>query len=218
VSQSWPAPASPHYGSPTPPRAAAPMRRTQTFAAQAKTKGGHTAVSKQYRCSKCAITYDVAEGDRAHCPMCEVEKQLKTTQLYLQEALEKVDGLQRQLSAMGAQVDHVSAIRQALDIISSEDLAWLKGVMYRYRVDKSLTLMSMHLEPRISRKASDRKIHNAFALVERGRDNDTYQPASPGGIAIVGYYQEITRELGQKQAMAYLLRALSMVLTGGAPA
>lgn len=181
--------------------------------AQARMRSGSVeGVSAKYRCSKCMIDYDVITGDKASCPMCALEKENKRLYLKLEEAGQQIYGLEQRMAQLASHVDHVVAIREALAIVGSEDMAWLKGVLYRYREDRSLTLLVM-----TSRNAARAKsrMHDIFVLTERGKDNEEYRPTSPGGVAILGYYDEITRELGSKQAMSYLLRAMSQTLTGG---
>lgn len=188
-----------------------------TFAAQGKRReGGVPGLSSQFQCSRCAISYAVIEGDKAKCPMCEVERENKRLHLLLQESTEKVRNLTSTMQTMSAQVDHVTALRDALAIIGTDDLTWIKGVLYRYRQDKSISLLAAvsTASPTSTRRGRNAP-RDCFTLVERGRDNEEMIMSSAGGRAIVGYYDEITKELGTQMAMSYLLRALSQTLIGG---
>lgn len=181
---------------------------------QARLKEGATSVSHQYRCSACAITYDVPTGAKAECPMCALEKQAKGLKVELDKALETIRGMEVRLGALGAQVDQVAAMRDAVAVIGQEDLVWLKAVLYRYREDRSIYLLAVSEQG--TRAARGPFQRNTFALVVgRGRDNETCRMVSAGGVAILGYYDGLTREVGTNQAMSYLLRALSPALVPG---
>ena len=176
--------------------------------------GAESVEGKRKACAKCSITYMVWEGYRSDCPLCRSEKQNAVLNIALQDANEKLRNVQRSVGVLKAQVDHVHAIKDALEIIGPDDLGFLKGVLYCYREDRSISMLAMSDATGSIRRRSSAP-RTRFVVTQQGRDNETHVCTSAGGMAIVGYYDELIREVGAAQAMAYLLRALSQTLVGG---
>lgn len=198
------------------PRAAAnvnPMMPPAGRAAQAKVEG--LSVGSRYACSRCGIYYAVGPGDKAECPLCALEKNYSILEMKLQEAVEKARGLDRTVASLQSQVDYVNAMRQSMSLIDTRDRTFLKSFLYRYRADRGIALIAMH--PPGTRTRDARKPRTAFRVEERnvGEDGELHICSSVGGLALVGYFHEASCELGQKQALTYLLRAVSLEMSEG---
>jgi hypothetical protein len=181
--------------------------------------GGIPGVAQKYACSRCAISYTVREGDRVECPLCLKERELSRLRLAIEDLHTRLYNSESKVALLSVQIDHIAAIREALEITGSEDLTFLKSVMYRYREDRSIGMLAMAQAVRTKDgklKVTKRQKRTVLVVTQEGKDNEEYLCTSAGGVAIVGYYHEITNELGSKQAMGYLLRALSLHLPGGA--
>lgn len=182
-------------------------------AAQAKVD--ERSFGSHYSCSRCHIYYAVARGDKAECPLCKLEKSHNLLGMKYQESRIEVNGLQHQVDALQAQVDYVNAMRQSLSVIDNRDLTFLKSFLYRYRADRGIALISMH--PPGTKPRDLKKPKTAFRVEERniGEDGELHICSSVGGLALVGYFHEASCELGQKQALTYLLRAISLEMSEG---
>ena len=173
-------------------------------------------LSDRYLCSRCAIRYEVAKGQQAHCPLCAAERMIEEQSRTIEVLSAENTNMSRKLEAIAVQMDHITAIREAMSLVEGEDLTFLKQVMYLYRDDRSYSLTALNgriehdKRGRISRK---QPIRNALLLSKGGRSPEEHRFTSIGGVAIVGYFDEMTREVGEKQAMVYLLRAVSLYLS-----
>ena len=183
---------------------------------QAKSSTSDETLASMYMCSRCAIRYTVAKGAQAKCPLCEAEKRLTQANISLGRLSEENAGLKRKVEALGSLMDHVTAIREAMQLVEGEDMVFLKQVMYLYRDDRSYVLTALNgniATDKRGRIAKKQPVRNAFLLTRGGRDPQEHTFTSIGGVAIVGYFDEMTREIGEKQAMSYLLRAISLYLS-----
>jgi hypothetical protein len=173
-------------------------------------------LSDRYLCSRCAIRYEVGRGQKAHCPLCAAERLNEELARQIDRLVDDNANMSRKLEAIAVQMDHITAIREAMSLVEGEDLVFLKQVMYLYRDDRSYSLTAQNgriqhdNRGRIARK---QPIRNALLLSKRGRESEEHLFTSIGGVAIVGYFDEMTREVGEKQAMVYLLRAVSLYLS-----
>lgn len=190
-------------------------RPPATFAIQGKASA-RDALSTQYMCSRCAIRYEVTEGEKAHCPLCEAEKRLVEAYLLAEQLRDENTNLRKKLDSLTTWVDHVHAIRDAMDLVGPEDMVFLKQVMYLYRDDRSyqLTALAKVTTDKNGRITKRQPMRNELMLTKPGqRQGERHQFTSIGGVAVVGYFDEMTRQMGEKQAMVYLLRAVSLYLT-----
>lgn len=171
-------------------------------------------LSSMYMCSRCAIRYEVPKGDKAKCPMCEVERQLDEVRIRAEEVHRENVLLKQKLKSQTMLTDQVAAIREAMLLVEGDDLVFLKQFMYLYRDDRTYTLSALVSSPRLNSRGNRAKhqVRNELILSRGGRDPQRHVFTSIGGVAIVGYFDEMTREVGEKQAMAYLLRSLSLYL------
>lgn len=176
---------------------------------QGKTKEQGTPLATQYACSTCAIRYSVPKDARAVCPLCTEMKLVKQLREALTEAVAKTSHLTDTVNGLTAQVNRISAIQQALTVTNTEDRTFLKSVLYRFREDPLIVLQATHSS------FGGGGVRDRF-LVEsragRGKAHESHTCTSPGGIAIVNYYLEATREGGAKGAMKILMRALGQEL------
>jgi hypothetical protein len=173
-------------------------------------------LSDRYLCSRCAIRYEVSRGAQAHCPLCAAERQLEDLMRQVDRLTDENIGLSRKLEAVAVQMDHITAIREAMPLVTGDDMVFLKQVMYLYRDDRSYSLTALNgriATDRRGRVAKKQPVRNALLLSRGGREPEEHLFSSIGGVAIVGYFDEMTREVGEKQAMVYLLRAVSLYLS-----
>ena len=186
-----------------------------TFAMQGKVTRDEDQISSMYMCSRCAIRYEVPRGDKAKCPLCEAVKRLEAVETRAADLVEENRNLKQKLNSLASLTDHVVAIREAMLLVEGEDLVFLKQFMYLYRDDRSYTLSALVNTPRLNARGNRAKnqVRNELILTRGGRDPQRHVFTSIGGVAIVGYFDEMTREVGEKQAMAYLLRSLSLYLS-----
>lgn len=186
------------------------------MAIQGKVNRVSDELSSLYLCSRCAIRYEVMRGGQAHCPLCAAERSVEDLMRQVDRLTDENVGLSRKLEVIAVQMDHITAIREAMGLVEGDDLVFLKQVMYLYRDDRSYSLSALNgriATDKRGRIAKKQPIRNALLLSKRGRNPEEHVFTSIGGVAIVGYFDEMTREVGEKQAMVYLLRAVSLYLS-----
>lgn len=182
---------------------------TTSTPVQGRTREQVTPLATQYSCSSCGIRYSVPKGEKAHCPLCAEMRLVKDLRYALSEAIGKTASLTDTVNQLSAEVNRISAIRLALDVTNAGDRTFLKSVLYRYREDPLITLQSTYSS------FGDKNSKRDRFIVESRRTRGAHEShtcTSPGGIAIVNYYLEATREGGAKGAMKILMRALGQEL------
>lgn len=172
---------------------------------------------KKFSCSTHYIEYHVAEGDRAQCPMCVLERDYDEARAQLLVRDQELNAARGQLERFRVQVDLLSAIRAAFAILGDDDYAWLKVQMYQYKIDKSVMLKATHgrLHGGQRIKRGDKLPVNGFMTVPRHGDPEAHLATSFGGLAIAEYLDEAVTCLGVSQAMGLMLKAWWKALPGG---
>lgn len=184
------------------------MRNLQRAPGQgAQIELGGSSVFTKYKCSRCAIQYEIKTGAKADCPLCTQEIKTEQMRQALKEATKKLEYLEGQLRRLESQNDLRAAIKNALDLIEAEDLMFLKAVLYRWRQDKSIDLKVTH----------HGKTHkaNGFIAVPRRGEPEGHTCSSIGGVAVAALYDEALRSVGTAEAMRTLLKAAQHLLPGG---
>lgn len=174
---------------------------------QAKTAKQDVAFNDRVACSKCQISYYVPLGYKPICPLCDAEKRITELRRALYQAEQHAIKAEAQAHQVQTHVDIVLAIRDALEIMSVDDLAFLKSVLYRYRERKAgVQLKLIHGVPSHGRKKPP---INGFLAVYQDGEPEAHECTSMGGLAVAGYYQEALQLAGSAKAMEHLHRALS---------
>lgn len=160
----------------------------------------------RYSCAEHQIVYYTPKGGPHTCPLCEVEDRLDQIQGSFVATRNELELLRRDNHNLKIQVDLVEAMREALGIISPEDLTFLKTVCYRWRSDRAINLKVTHGKPA---KKRDDPPCNGFLAQPRGGEPEAHRCDSAGGVALATYYEEAQQTVGGSQAMTLLIRALS---------
>lgn len=165
---------------------------------------------RHFKCTRCIIVYSKTFGPNdktfeSECPLCRQELKTEQMRQSLQNTAAKVELLERQNNEMEGVVNLQKSFRDALDLIDDEDRAFIKTVLYQWRMDKSVTLKVTH---NAERRA------NGFLADYRQSEPEARQCTSIGGMAIAAYYDEALRTVGSAQAMQILLRAAQHLLPG----
>lgn len=180
-------------------RATLQMRR-----ADDASEGSSAWRGSKWTCSLCQITYWTMES-KPTCPMCDLYKQREQMLEQMAQYEQKIKDLTTQLNRAASNVDYVVAIQDAAELLSLEDLAWLKGVLYQWRETKSGNL-----------KAIEGRTGPIGFLAEwPHQQSDQRICDSVGGVAIAGLLQEISQGFGSKVGLMTLSKALSKHLKGG---
>lgn len=164
-------------------------------------------------CSKCQISYYIEPKSKPRCPLCDAEAKLVDLRQALTVQRNLVQRLEESVEAMRSHLDLVFAMRSALEITSSEDLAFLKSVLYRHRQDKgSVNLRTTH--GKAIKRGRSLPPANGFLVQCRYGEIETHLCVSLGGLALAGYFDEAMQSLGQPTAMTLTMKALHETLTG----
>jgi hypothetical protein len=184
-----------YFGSPPGRRTSMQMKRKDQDSSGQGTK---------WMCSLCQISY-YSEETPPQCPLCVSLRDVYELHRQLAEQEQRIETLSREVDRATANNDFVVAIRDAIDLISVEDMAWLKSILYRWREAKNITL-----------KAVDtRQGPRGFLAVWRDGATEQHMVDSIGGVAIAGLYQEVTQGFGGQVAVMTLAKAFSAHLKGG---
>lgn len=164
---------------------------------------------RHFKCSRCIIIYSKAFGPNdtkfeAECPLCTQELKTEQMRLALQNTNSKVELLERQNADLDGAVNLQRSFKDAMDLLDSNDLVFLKTVMYQWRRDRAVQLKIIH---------SDGK-PTGFIADYRHAEPEGHTCTSIGGGAIAAYYEEALRTVGSAQAMQILLRAAQHLLPG----
>lgn len=165
-----------------------------------------TAHFTKFKCSRCAIQYEIKRGATVDCPLCAQEIKTEQMRRALKEATKKLELMEERLHRLESQNDLRSAIRKALDLVEAEDMAFLKGVLYRWRADKSINL-------KVTRGRTNKA--NGFIAMSRHGKPEGHTCSSIGGVAVAALYEEALRTVGTAEAMKMLLKAAQHLLPGG---
>lgn len=170
--------------------------------------------AKRFACARCKITYDVPEGVRAQCPLCDAQAEVDQMRRALLEANNKLELQTNELNRLRPQVDLVAAMRQALELADSEDLTFLKSVAYRCRAGEPVSLKVMLVMPAGGpRQRRGRAMKpNGFVAVFRDHE-ETHRCTSMGGLALARYVGEGLASVGPISTMQHVMRAMSEYLS-----
>jgi len=158
----------------------------------------------KWMCSLCQISY-YSEETPPQCPLCAALRDVMDLRRQVAEGEQRIATLEHEVERATANNDFVVAIRDASDLLSAEDLVWLKAILYRWRESKNLTL-----------KAVDtRQGPRGFIAAWRDGETEQHMADSIGGVAIAGLYQEVTQGFGGQVALMTLAKAMSPHLKGG---
>lgn len=181
-------------------------RRPVTMPVQAKTQEQDVDGLVRHSCSMCQITYYTPKRAKPQCPLCATELRVVELMDVITGLRNRVEKIEDENSRMRAQIEVTTAIKQAFDAIGSQDLVFLKTVLYRFRDDPtSIKLKVTHGE----------KGPNGFVALTKKGEPEGHYCSSVGGVAIAGYYEEVVHIASVNQAMAVLMRASGGVLAPG---
>lgn len=110
-------------------------------------------------------------------------------------------------AAMQTAVDVQVAMRRALTVADTNDLAFLKSVLYRFRDDRTSIRLAV-----LRRPGKCAKVSGFHALPKTG-EPEIHECTSVGGVALAGYFDEAARARGSADAMTTLIRALNQCLS-----
>jgi hypothetical protein len=167
--------------------------------------GGSSAFTK-YKCSRCAIQYEIKTGSSPDCPLCTQEIKTEQMRRSLKEATRKIELMEERIRQLESRDEIRSALREALELVEDEDLAFLKGVLYRWRHDKSIDL-------KVTKGRTGKA--NGFIAVPRHGKPEGRTCSSIGGVAVAALYEEALRTVGTAEAMKTLMKAAQHLLPGG---
>ena len=161
-----------------------------------------------FECGIHSISYTAF---RPGCPVCELEREVQRLRHSVKELTGRLEIAVNENSRLRVQVDIVSAIREAADILDDADLAFFKSVLYEWRDKKSLAIKTTH-GSRIKRRGPGPP--NGFIVMPRGSDPYGHLCSSVGGMAIAEYFDEATNVVGPARAMEYLVKGMAKHLPG----
>lgn len=173
------------------------------------------------KCGRCALIFILPRGTKSECPFCEQERLIQELRTELMRQQQQYDLLATDYERARVQVDLVMAMREALSLLSQDDLGFLKQVLYRWKDDRGVTVRVTHAPPVPGPGGHPLKgsspMPNGLLALYRGNEDDIEQWkfASPGGVALAGYFDEALRINGHPHAMDMLLRAMNQHLPGG---
>lgn len=163
---------------------------------------------KEFDCGIHDLTYKAV---RAGCPACQADRDVSEMRQALMETRNALDRLTDEHNRMRVQVDIVSAIREAAQILDDEDLAFFKAVLYEWRDTKSVGLKTTH---GARNKKREQPAANGFIVMPRQGDPYGHVCSSMGGLAIASYFDEATNTVGPAKAMEFLVKGMAMHLPG----
>lgn len=187
-----------------------PRRANPALQGRAKEQDIRGAV--KYSCSECQIFYYMPEGAKPRCPLCEERRVTKQVRDALFQATNANHELQNELERLKVQVDTLTAMKTSLDLISVEDLTFIKSVVYRWQSNRgNVAMKPTHAVPKRGRKGAPL---DGFVAIFRDGETEVHQCNSVGGMALAGYLEEAVALGGSIKAMEVLARAVLQHLKG----
>lgn len=172
----------------------------------------------KYSCSECQIFYYMQEGQKARCPLCEEKRATQQVRDALFKITNQTHELQNENERLKVQVDTLTAMKTSLDLISQEDLTFVKQVVYRWQADRGrVAIKPTHGVPSGRGKRRSSKV-DGFVAIFRDADAEVHQCNSVGGLALAGYLEEAVALGGPVKAMETLARAVLQHLKGSVEA
>lgn len=161
----------------------------------------------KYACATHQVTYYVPANSRESCPVCMLNDQHD----YLVEENAKLRNQVERLTAerdrLRIEVDVASAMKDAVDILGQDDFLWLKTMLYRYKIDKTVAF-------KVSHDKKKKPVGFMAIFKVRGEEPVAYNCTSIGGFAMAEYYEEALNVNGTQFAMGLLMRAFWKHLPG----
>lgn len=197
------------------PRIIKPRRRPSI---QAPTRDpANDAIARKYTCATCTVTYEVPRGQRAKCPVCVAEAERDQLRQALLEAKSILERQTNELNQLRPQLDLVIAMRDAVEILGSEDRAFLKSVAYRHRAGEVISLKVITTTQTGRGGSIKRRPTGLLAVYATG--NEPHQCTSLGGLAMAQYIRNSLASVGPITTMHHVMLAMSDQLTpaGGGP-
>lgn len=182
------------------------------MAMQVRTHEQDVSVAVRHSCSLHQVTYYADKGAKPQCPVCDADRRILDLQHSLHEVTSQLEMTTAAYERAKTELDLFTAMRSALDVVGPEDLAFLKGVLYRYREDKGIALKVTH-DRKPGRRRGTRV--SGFIAMPRGQDPEGHTCSSIGGVALAEYYEEAQRAVGSVNAMDMLIKAVNKCLAGG---
>jgi hypothetical protein len=147
---------------------------------------------------------------RAGCPACEAEREMHLMRGALQKVKGELELIAAENHRLKIQVDIVYAIREAVEVLGDDDMAFLKSVLYMWRDEKSVGMKTTHG----ARKRGKQAPPNGFIVMPRKGDPYGHLCSSVGGLAIAEYFDEAVNSVGPAKAMEFLVKGMSAHLPG----
>lgn len=174
---------------------------------QAKRGTGGTGMSR-YSCSACKIDYQVGDGRKALCPLCDAKAVIESLREQIQNAAQETYMLQGDLERAQTHSSLVGTLREALHIADFEDAAMIKAIAYRWRADPdSLEVMAIRGGGRYQGQT---KV--MLEICPESGEREHFVPSSVGGVAFVETYDELVRSMGVTKAMQQYVQAIAAKL------
>lgn len=193
-------------------------RRAVRPALQGRAKDQDMRGKVKYSCSECQIFYYLPEASKAVCPLCDEKRAMTQVRDALFQVTNANHELQNEMERLKVQVDTLTAMKTSLDVISVEDLTFIKSVVYRWQADRGkVAIKTTHALPSGRGKRRSSKI-DGFVAFFRGDEAEVHQCNSIGGLALAGYLEEAVALSGQIKAMEVLARAVLQHLKGSVEA
>lgn len=158
-------------------------------------------------CAACQIQYYVPREAEKTCPLCSAHQEIGRLQGVIHELRSDVQLAMQNSERLSVQVNELDAMRKALTVISKDDLAFVKSVVYRMKADEtSVTLVA-------TQDHDDRWLFLVRTKkAGAGRIAEEHHCTSMGGIALAASFMQATKVSGTAQATRMLLRSLSQHL------
>lgn len=185
--------------------------RTSINSLQGRYEKQDSPVATKFMCAQCQISY---YAPMSGCPLCDSIKRLKQTQEALAQTARELEAQTNMNRRLAEQIDGAFAIRGAVELLDDHDRAFLKTVLYQWKIDRAVNLRVTHGKPTGKGKRK-RPRPNGFVAVFRGQDEPiAHMCTSMGGLAIADYFEEGLNEKGHPGAMAVLLKGLNELTPG----
>lgn len=184
-----------------------PRRPTRRMPSPEEVALAETVGAKLTHCDKHAIDYYTFEAQLIVCPACDLESRVTQLEIDLKAARNAVDRLVNERDQAQKLVNMVAAMRDAVFLMDADDLVWVKAVVYRWRMDRSIKLKPLH----------DTKHEHPTGLmaVPTKGDPEARTCTSIGGVALAGFIEESNQSQGAEDTMSSLARAMHRHLQGG---
>ena len=180
-------------------------RPARSLPVQGKRGAGDAPGLEKYSCSACRIDYQVHEGRKALCPLCEAREEIATLRQHLDSMSQQTMILESDLERARNESSMIDAMRQALSLAESGDVAEIKAIAYRWRSEPQRIVVQCCMSP-------DDGSRWALKVRERNRPSgatEVFVPQSVGGVAFVETFRDLMRARGSVKAMEGYSQAIA---------